>query len=429
MMGAVLGPFCYLEVRSMSARLPGDALNEWRRHWPVALAGCVAVASSTMNAYSTGLFVDPLQTAFGWSRAEIMTGQAFAAISSVLLGPIVGIAIDRFGPRRIGISGISSLCILTAALGATGPSIWSWWAIWLLLALVNPFIQPTVWTAAASGLFSAGRGTALAVMLCGSGLGSLFIPVLTYELIDRIGWRFAFPAMAAIIAGIALPVILLFFTSVRDQERKGQREIRPSRRPAERAVWRLLLTPRFVQLFVAAFLIAAVIVPIVVNIVPILTWNGLHRGQAAGVAAILGISSILGRLLIGFLLDRVEGRFLAAVSVLLPIGSISLLLLVPGSLPAASAAALILGFALGAEYDIVAYLVSRYFSVEHFGLFFGTVAGAVTLAGGGGPAVVSAVYDSTGSYGPALLATIPMCGVSALLFVLLGPYPRLTTAS
>lgn len=411
----------------MSTKLPGDARTEWRNHWPVAMAGCVAVASSTMNAYSTGLFVEPLEQAFGWSRAQIMSGQAFSAVSTILLGPFVGVLIDRLGPRRLGIAGICALCLFTMMLGLTGPSIWSWWAIWLLLAFVNPFIVPPVWTAGASGLFAAGRGSALAVILCGSGLGSLVVPILAYELIQALGWRLAFPAMAGIIAVIALPVILLFFTSVRDQQRKGQR-VPLTRTPTDRATLKLLLSARFVQLFLGAFLIGAVIVPIVVNIVPILTWNGLGRGQAAGIAAVLGVASIAGRLLIGFLLDRMEGRFLAGVSVLLPIVSITLLMLLPGSVAAATGAIVILGFALGAEYDIVAYLVSRYFSVRHFGLFFGTVAASVTLAGGAGPAILSAVYDSTGSYAPALMAAMPMCVLSALLFLLLGPYPRIDPA-
>lgn len=407
----------------MSGRLPGNAADEWRRHWPVAVTGCIAVAASTTNAYSVGLFIDPLQQAFGWSRAQIMTGQAFSAVSTVLSAPLVGMAIDRIGPRRIGLAGIAVLCGLTALLGLTGPGIWSWWLIWAMLALVNPAIQPTVWTAAASGLFSAGRGAALAVMLCGSGLGSLLMPVLAYELIGTFGWRMAYPIMALIVGIIALPIIFLFFTSLRDQERTARRPIAPDRDRADRGIWRLLLTRGFVQLCLAAFLIAAVIVPTVINIVPILTWNGLSRGTAAGVAGVLGISSICGRLFVGFLLDRLEGRYLAFASVLMPIVSIALLLGLPGSTPAAVGAAIILGFALGAEYDIVAYLVSRYFSVRHFGLFFGTIAGAVTLAGGGGPAVMSAVYDSTGSYAPALLAAIPVCVVASLLFLLIGPYP------
>jgi len=112
--------------------------------------------------------------------------------------------------------------------------------------------------------------------------------------------------------------------------------------------------------------------------------------------------------------------------VCLPVFSSWLLIASPGSATAASAAVLILGLALGAELDLVAYLTSRYFRLENFGLLFGTIGGLITLAGGGGPWVISLVYDFHHSYLPVLWAISPMCLISAALFLFLGPYPKLT---
>ncbi len=397
-------------------------------HWQVVLAGCAGMAMSTLNVYSVGVFLQPLETAFGWSRGAISAGPAIAAFSTVVLGPFAGAAIDRLGPRRIGLTGIVLLMILTAALSLVGPNIRSWWGVWILLALINTLIQPTIWTAAVSGFFALGRGLALAATLSGSGIASLITPILSFHLIERYGWRFAYVALASIWGSVSLPLIWLFLTSRTDQNRIARRDVRAAvatrpRRAAPPWSW------RFVQLALAGFLIAAVVVPLTINLVPILSWNGLPQGRAASTAALLGLASVPGRLLIGHLLDRLEARYLAAVSVSLPILSCALLLHFPGSSSAAAAAVLILGLTLGAELDLVAYLTSRYFGLAHFGLLFGTIAGLVTLAGGAGPWAVNLVYDAVHSYRPVLLFACPMCIGSAVLFLLLKPGSYSTEAA
>jgi MFS family permease len=404
---------------------PGaQAWAEWRSHWPVVLSACAAVGMTTINTYSMGLFIDPFEREFGWTRAEITAGPAIAAVMTIVLGPFMGAAVDRMGPRRIGIVGLIALGVLTASLGLCGPSIMSWLGIWTLLALMNVFLLPNVWTAAITGLFSGGRGLALAVTLCGSSIASIVTPLLTYYLIGRFGWRWAFVGLAASWSVIVIPLVLLFFTSARDQERVRQRAPVVSR--ADRlsiAVRRDMLSYRFIKMAIGVLLIAGVVVSFVVSLVPILSWSGISRGQAASIAALVGFSSIAGRLTIGVMLDHLPGRILAAVAVFLPVLSASLLIAAPGSASAATAAVLILGLSLGAELDLVAYLTSRYFDVGNFGFLFGTLAGIVTLAGGGGPMLLSEVYDHTHSYLPGLWAAIPMCLVSASLFLTLGPYP------
>ena len=91
---------------------------------------------------------------------------------------------------------------------------------------------------------------------------------------------------------------------------------------------------------------------------------------------------------------------------------------------AAAIAILIFGFSLGAELDIVAYLTSRYFGRENFGFLFGTIGGCLGFASGNGPVLLNRVYDVAGSYTPALWAAVPLCLLSAGLFLCLGRYPE-----
>lgn len=412
----------------MSIRLEGDARAEWRQHWTIVLAAMAGVAMSTINSFSLGVFIQPLQDAFGWTRAQISLGPAITAPVVILLAPMIGIAIDRFGPRRIGLIGVVSLFLINIALSTVGPSIWTWWGAFAVMAIVNLFIQPSIWTSAVSGMFSAGRGLALAVALSGSGIGSLITPFLTYELIARFGWRVGFIGLACFWGAIVIPLIYFLFTSLRDQARVAPGSAsRAAPLPDGRGRGRArLLSRRFVQLALATVLIAWVVMSTVTNLVPLLSSNGLTRGQAAAVSPLLGVASIAGRLLIGFLLDRMKGTLLAALSVCLPILTFLLLLGLPGSVLAAGVAVFILGLALGAELDLVSYLTSRYFGLGNFGLLFGTIGGLITLAGALGPLGMNILYDATNSYLTALWVYIPMCLVSALLFLLLGAYPKAT---
>ncbi|HEX7875294.1 MAG TPA: MFS transporter [Sphingobium sp.] len=408
----------------MSIRLDGDARQEWRDHWPVVAAAMAGVAMSTINSYSTGVFIEPLEQAFGWSRAQISMGPAITAPIIIFMGPVMGAAIDRFGPRRIGLIGVISVFLLNMLLSTVGPSIWSWFAVWGLIAIANIFIQPSVWTSAVSGMFSAGRGFALALTLSGSGIGSLVTPFLVYELTARYGWRMGYVGLALFWAVVAIPLIYFLFTSVKDKDRIAGRTPISFTPRGDGAGKRQLLSRRFIQLAVAGWLIASVVISLVTNLVPVLSSSGLTRGEAAAIAPLLGVASITGRLAIGFLLDRMRGTILAAVSVCLPIATSLLLLGLPGSVPGAAAAVLILGLALGAELDLVAYLTSRYFGLRNFGLLFGTIGGLITLAGAAGPLAMNIVYDATKSYDSALWFYIPICLAASLLFLFLGPYPH-----
>ena len=403
----------------------GDARAEWRAHWPVVLAACSGVAISTINTYSLGVFMQPLQHEFGWGRAGIASGQLIAGVTTVVLAPLMGGMVDRFGPRRIGIPGVALLCGLTALLSTAGPTLWSWQSLWLMLALINVAILPNVWTAAVSSLFTAGRGLALAVTLCGSGLGSMITPVLAVHLVNALGWRHAYIGLAAIWGLMVIPFLIVCFRGRSD--RTGFQPATKHSAPQHMhlaAAAAVLVNTTFLRLAVAALLIASVVVPLGVTLVPILSSRGIVREQAASIASLMGVTAIIGRLTIGYLLDRINARLVAAVAVSIPIASCLLLIAFPGSTIAATAAVLTTGLALGAELDIVAYLASRYFSMARFGLVFGTLAGLITLGAGGlGPLALNSVFDHLHSYVPALWIAMPMCLVSSLMFLTMGAYP------
>jgi predicted MFS family arabinose efflux permease len=208
-----------------------------------------------------------------------------------------------------------------------------WRALWVLMALAALLCQPMVWSSAVTSFFSAGRGFALAVTLCGTSICSVITPPLTVWLIDRLGWRLAFPGLIACWMIVVLPLVLLFFTSAKDKARHENTPLKNAQgHTSFFAAFRSeAMTPKFVQLLAAGFSIALVVVSVALTIVPILSSNGIPRGTAAGIAALLGLASICGRLTIGALLDRFSGRIIAAVAVCMPMFGSLVMIAMPGS--------------------------------------------------------------------------------------------------
>ena len=109
----------------------------------------------------------------------------------------------------------------------------------------------------------------------------------------------------------------------------------------------------------------------------------MPRARAAGLAGIVGLTSVVGRLAVGVMLDRwTNGSAVAGVSVALPILAAGLLLAAPGNVAVALAAAIVIGLCLGSELDAVAYLTTRHFGMRSFGLLFGTISALLTLGMG-----------------------------------------------
>ena len=399
---------------------PG-ALAEWRSGWPLVLAATLGVSLGSLQIYSTGVFIEPLGEEYGWGRAEVTSGLLITSVLGVIFSPLFGLLIDKWGARRLAIPGAILSCLSFALLAFTGPQIVTWWVGWCLIGGSALMLQPTVWSAAVSSHFTVGRGLALAVMLCGTGLASASIPPLSYMLIQALGWRGAYIALGTIFAVLVIPPLYFFFFDARHATR-DKKPASPDAFPGwtAREGFR---TRQFYQLAAAAFLTTMMIVGFVVHLVPMLQEDGIPRSTVVWIAGLTGIFSVIGRLAVGYLFDRYHGPGIGAASVALPVPAALLLIFFPGSLPAALLAVVFLGLAIGGEYDAVIYLSSRFFGVRAFGTLFGVVASALLAGLGLGPLIAGAVFDATGNYDGYLWMALGTSTASALLLGSLGRYP------
>lgn len=401
-----------------------DGFSEWRAHWPVVLVGFLGVTLATMHIYSIGAMIGPIEQDLGWSRAAISSGLTISSVVGVLMAPVVGAAIDRFGPRRIAIAGCALYC-LTIGLLSTVANIWSWRGIWIGIALGQAFIAPTVWTAAVSSLFVTHRGMAQALTLCGTGMGVGLMPMLTTMFIDAFGWRKAYIGLGASWAILMIPLLFFLFTSAADRAHRKPDAGEPvAAAPLPGLSAREGFGSRaFVLLAAAALVYALSLGGVAVNMVPILISQGLDHDMAAKVTGGMALGVMLGRLSAGYLFDRINARWVTGISTGLSTVSALLLLFYPGSVPVSAAAVFLYGILLGPTVSGFAFLATQHFGLRAFGTLFGVIVGLLILASGIAPMLVSHVYDVTHSYQPVLAAAIPGSLLTAVLFVMIGAYP------
>jgi MFS family permease len=407
----------------MQAAKEAASYDELRRNWRI-LPPCLAgITLCSVHGYSLGVMIVPLEREFGWPRAEISGGMFILALIALVAAPLTGMAVDRLGTRRIALAGIPLFCACLALLSTASADIASWWALWALLAVGNMFLLPTVWAKAINGCFDANRGIALAAALCGTGIAAAFVPSLTNLLIEHFGWRGAYIGLGLIGVIVVFPITWLLFRPAEPAAAPASAAAEPALAAAGVSARRGYAMPSFLKLAAAIWLFSVAICALTTNAVPVLLARGMSPAAAAGLAGLLGIGSITGRLAGGVLLDRFDAARVAALSVSLPAFAVLLLLGFPGPV-AAGAACFVIGLGIGTEVDCCAYLSARHFGLRSFGTLFGTLNGLMLFGNGIAPVLANHIYDVTKSYEIVLWFQVPACLGTALLFLWLGPYPR-----
>ncbi len=173
------------------------------------------------------------------------------------------------------------------------------------------------------------------------------------------------------------------------------------------------------MLVVVFFVTAGVPSGLIPNVVPMLTDNGMTVAQAAGYASLIGVFVVFGRLLAGFLLDRLWAPIVGCI-VMMPT-AIACWLLEASTMPALAAA--LIGLAGGAEFDLMAYILVRYFGMKHYGRIYAWQWASFTIAAGVGPLLFGRIFDATGTYATALAAAAIGMLLAPLLLFTLGRYP------
>jgi predicted MFS family arabinose efflux permease len=382
--------------------------------WGVVAAAFtgVMVSFAPIVPYTFSLFLNPLHAAFGWKREAIGGTFALAAITVALVSPGIGLLLDRLAPRRIILPSILIFAIALASLSRLGPNISQFYLTFFVLGLVANGTAQFAYARTVLSWFHQRRGLALALVLTGSGVGSIIIPPLTQWTIEHHGWRSAY----VMLGGIALLGIPLTALLVRNRPEAVVLDDH-SAVPGT-TVGAALRSASFWILAFIIMLSAFSENGLVTNLAAILTEHGVMAQTAAFALSVRGGAGIIGRLCIGFLIDRFSPqRIQTFVLLLAAVGA--LILAFAHTPPMVLLGAAVLGVGLGSEADVAPYLLAHYFGRKHFSVLYGLTWTAYAIGGATGPMAIGHWYDRAGFYQPRFIVYLALVAFAAVAISLL----------
>jgi len=386
--------------------------------WRVVLAACFGVMAGfgSLFVYTFAVFVKPLSAEFGWSREAVSSGFAIAAVTVGLCSPLLGRWIDRFGPRRIILPCMTVFGCGIASLALLHSGVWQFYLTCFGLGVVGNGAAHLAYSRSISTWFQRRLGLALAFVMVGSGLGAMILPVVAQSIISRSGWRAAYAALGCIALLLGLPL------SWRYIRERGL--LQPQSAPVAHSgmTWQQGLRSFAFWIIVAVLCVSSISMNgAITQMSALLTDRGITASGAALCASILGGSSLLGRVGVGWLLDRFFGARVAFV-ISLSTASGIFLLARANSFPAGCLAAALIGIGAGGEAAITPYLLTRYFGLRAFSTLYGVTWTFYAAAAAIGPVILGRAFDSTGSYTSLLVILAAALALAAAMNLFLPRY-------
>jgi MFS family permease len=372
--------------------------------WRVLAAAVIGLAFSPgpMVLAGFGLFVPHFQSAFGANRGAILLSLTLFNVASVIASPFTGRLIDRLGVRAVLLPSLIVSALGFAVTGYFMPSLTVFYAVWFLRGGLSIGTQSISYTKLISGWFVRYRGLAIGIAAAGLGVGYIIVPLIEAQLLSHLSWQSAFAALGLI---MVIPFLLnLLLSHPNPSATVTQADEGMTLDEAVR-------TPEF-AIMCGSILLSSVVLT---GVVPHITLLALDRGftpaRAAAAAAVYGVSTVFGRVLVGWLADRL---FVPRVGAFF--FSLSLVGFVLAGRFAASASygmlvflSLVIGLGFGAESDLIALLIVRYFGQRSFGAIYGWLFAAFLVGASAGPALFGFGHDHFGTY------TIPMMLAAAVM--------------
>jgi len=388
----------------------------------------VALGLSPIPFYTIGMLAPQLSAEFGWSFAALMASITVQSGVVMIASPLAGIAIDRFGARPVALVSLPLFGLSFMSLALSNGSLTLYYAQWVIMAVLGVGTLSATWTRVVTQWFDKWRGMALGLASCGTGITGFIIKPLCAHLIETHGWRTAVVVVGCLPIVVGVPVVALLFREMArgaaapDKPLEAAEEVvQPGLTLAEAARDRRLWIMAGAFLFIAFALTAPT-----PNLENILKTRAFTLPQIGEITAAFGLSVIAGRLIGGWLLDRFWAPLIALVILAFPALGCWLLTSSALSPLIATLAVISLGFGAGFEFDLLAYLISRFFGQRHYGAIYGCFYAVIAFAGGLGPVVFGYVFDRIGDYTIALRSGSACLVVGAVLLLAMGAYPKLS---
>lgn len=388
--------------------------SEMGQHWPTLLGSTLAASVGTigLQAYTNGSFVPAIIADTGYTREQISLATLLLSGTVAVTAPFAGQLIDQIGARKVIAMAIVGEAAAFLLLSST-PLGFGWFAAaMMLLGLLGVGSTPPSFSRLISARFDRRRGLALGIMISGLGVTAITAPLWATAVIGLGGWRTGYRALAGLVLVMgALGLAVMQFDRIEPQ---------PKCAGVDPAGWSALRRPLF-WVVLACFAAPALFGGgYLFHMITLLRERGFSAGDAAMVQATIGASIIAGRLLSGAAMDRMFAPYVAAAA--FGLAAVGCLLLQSTNTAVLYLGALAVGLPIGAELDILAYTVSRYFGIASFGRYYSLAYSLMIFAGGASPVLI-AHLSPRGDYSVALAVSTIGIAASALAVALL---PRFT---
>jgi MFS family permease len=465
-----------------------SAAQEWAKGWPIVLASLVGImlCLSPVPYWALIIIGSELEAEFGWSRVMVSAGFLFMTAGVLIGAPVAGQLVDRYGARKVLLPSIIALGLGVMAFSQMTANPVVFYTIFFITAFLGSATLPITWSKAIVNNFDVNRGLALGIALTGTGIFGFFASPTIQALINAFGWRMAYICVGALPLLVSLPLAIWLFKD--EKEDRQLASARNTGKPLLSWIWipvliaialcavmvTVLARPggavqviwmmagflfaylayvwfaagkdadspmpgltvrevyadyRFWLIFASFLLLGACVSGIIANSKNILLDKGYDANMAASLligAGVIGLSTMVGRLVGGYLADRIWAPMVGFVFLSVP--AIGCWILMGDNGVALNTLALILvGLAAGVEFDLMAYFVSRYFGMKSYGRIYGLIYAAFGLGSGTSPIIFNLLRGDDPNYSSVLVIVAFGFLLGSALLLFLGRYRTFAT--
>ena len=405
-------------------------MSEFRLGWKPLVAALVGVGcgASPVPFNVVPLVMGPIHAETGWDFKTISAGVTVYGIIAAVMAPFVGGIADRYGVRPVALVSVLLFGLVFASMWIIPTTLPAWFAYWAVIGLIGIGSTPVTWSRAVALWFSANRGLALGIMLLGTSLAGLGLPRLVNLAIASGGWRWAFPTIALLPLLLALPLAIAWFREPSAIERPAAIVGRDGQ-VAGMTLRQAARGYRFWVLMASILLIALAYGGAHIHMAQMVQLHGHDRNAAGSVMMVVALGILAGRVIVGLLFDRFWAPGVAFPVLLMPALACAILMGTGAGLSLIMLGGFMLGFAAGAESDVIAFLAARYFGMAHYGRIYGLLYMPFGIGSAISPILYGASRDATGSYDTMLGVAIVLFATGGALLLTLGRYPQAAAAT
>lgn len=397
-----------------------------RYGWVIVAVVAVTLTIASGSRFLFGVVLKPLSEEFGWNRAQLTGAVMLGMVVVSIFQPLVGIIVDRIGPKRVLVTGLALLGVSLVPLSFAS----SLWQIYLFYGVATSIglaaASPVMSTAIVSRWFTQGRGLAMSIASSGSAFGQLLIVPVAAWIMVLSSWEMTYRVLAVAMLFVALPLAAVFLRDApSDVAARGQ-----TARPTDGRTLREAITHPAFWLLGFGFAVCGWTMAFPnTHFLAYADDMGMSVIHAANTVSATAIFSVAGSVLLGVAADRYPRTGVLALTYILRGLAFLLLLLLPaGNL--IYVYALVLGISWTATTPLTAAIAADRYGPRHLGLIFGTLFTFMNLGFGVGALLDGVIFEINHSYQTALFINAALgviAAVGTLLVPRFGAEPALKT--